>query len=274
MDAIAKALKEEALRLERKYSRYLPDSVASAINAAARTGGGIELDDETSGLLDYAETLYQQSAGLFDITSGVLRAAWDFNKGIVPTAEQVSALLPRVGWDKVIWQRPCLSFPVAGMEVDFGGYVKEYAADCIAALAHSHGVRHGLVELGGDIRVIGPHPDGRPWRVGVRHPRRQDAVLARISLSKGAVASSGDYERVIVHEGRRYGHILDPRTGWPVTGLVAVTVLADHCLLGGTACTVAMLQGESGQQWLDELGLSYIAMNEHGDVLGNIEPIC
>lgn len=260
----------EVARLEHKYSRYRDDSIASAINRAANDGEPIQVDEETSLLLDYANTLFCESDGLFDITSGVLRRAWNFKCNVIPEQRQLDALLPLVGWNNVEWQQSCLRFSVPGMELDFGGYVKEYAADCAAAVAHRLGVRHGLVELGGDVRVIGPHLDGRPWRVGVRHPRLPEAVLAEVSVSQGAVASSGDYERAIVHNGKRYGHILDPRTGWPVSGLVAVTVLADHCLLAGTACTLAMLNGEHGPAWLDQLGVKWLAMNQKGEVLGNL----
>lgn len=265
------AVHGEIIRLERKFSRYRDDSLTSKILAAAMAGDTIVLDQETAGLLDYADTLWHQSDGLFDITSGVLRQVWDFSRDTIPGSDQVEAVLPLIGWQRLNWQNPALSFPYPGMEVDFGGYVKEYAADSAAAVAQQFGVRHGLIELGGDIRVVGAHPDGRPWQVGVRHPRQAGAVLAQVDVNYGAVASSGDYERAIVFEGKRYGHILNPQTGWPVSGLAAVSVVADHCLLAGTACTVAMLKGEEGADWLDGLGVNWIAMNDHGEVLGNMD---
>jgi len=267
---IIEAVQAEVVRLEQKYSRYRADSLASRIMAVAAQGGSLELDAETAALLDYAAIAWEQSEGLFDITSGVLRRAWDFSAATIPSPQQIAALLPLIGWQRLQWHNPVLSFPQAGMEVDFGGYVKEYAADCAAAVAQQIGVAHGLIELGGDIRVIGPHPDGRPWQVGVRHPRQVGQVLATASVSQGAVTSSGDYERAIVYQGKRYGHILDPRNGWPVSGLMAVSVQAEHCLLAGTACTVAMLKGERGPQWLDQLGVGWIAMNQQGEVLGNL----
>ncbi|MEE2731265.1 MAG: FAD:protein FMN transferase [Pseudomonadota bacterium] len=269
-DTVIQVVVGEVLRLEQKFSRYRDDSLAADIMQAAARGVSIELDAESAGLLDYAATLWQQSDGLFDITSGLLRRVWDLKSGRVPSEQAVSEILPHIGWDKLDWRNPVLGFPHAGMEVDFGGYVKEYAADSAAAVARQQGVEHGLIELGGDIRVIGPHPDGRPWQVGVRHPRQEGVVLAQVALEQGAVASSGDYERAMVVDGKRYGHILNPKTGWPVCGLMAVTVLAEHCLLAGTACTVAMLKGEQGPPWLDQLGLTWMAMDEHGAVLGNL----
>ena len=114
---------------------------------------------------------------------------------------------------------------VLRLELDLGGIVKEYAADCAARVLSDAGIEHALVNLGGDVRAVGPRADGAPWRIGVRHPRRPDGLVATVSISEGALATSGDYERCIEVEGVRYGHVLDPRTGWPVRHLASVTVL-------------------------------------------------
>ena len=229
LDDVEAAARDEVERLEAKYSRYRDDSLTTRINESAGDRAGIIVDDETAALLDYAETSHRESGGLFDITSGVLRRVWDFRSGRVPSRAEVAGVLQRIGWDKVRWQRPHLVLPAAGMELDFGGYVKEYAADRVAELCRQRGLRHGLIDLGGDLCVIGPHPDGSSWRVGIRHPRhpdRADAVLASVNLAAGGLASSGDYERCMGVGGVRYGHILSPRTGWPVEGLAAVSVVA------------------------------------------------
>ena len=268
--AITTLLTGEVRRLEEKYSRYSPTSFTSKINQAAVKGAAIDIDPETAALLDYSNVAWEQSDGLFDITSGVLRKAWNFKQQKLPSNEQLDRLLPFVGWDKLIWDKPRLHFTTPGIEIDFGGLVKEYAADCVAALAHAQGIKHGLVELGGDIRVIGPHPDGRPWAVGIRHPRVAEKVLATIDCSSGAIASSGDYERCIVVNNKRYGHVLNPTTGWPVNGLICVTVAAEHCLLAGTTTTLALLKGEQGPSWLDEQAVPWIAVNEKLETLGSI----
>lgn len=256
--AACAAAEAETLRIEAKYSRYRSDSIVSRINAAAGSGALIEVDVETAALLDYAAAAHAQSGGLFDITSGVLRRAWDFKARRVPAQAEIDALLPLIGWEQVRWQRPQVHLPKAGMELDFGGFGKEYAVDRVASLLLARGVRHGLVDFAGDIRVLGPHPDGSPWQVGVQHPRRTGAI-ATVPLAQGAIASSGDYERGFDDGGRRYCHILDPRRGWPAQGLVAVSVLADQCLIAGTACTTAMLLGaEDGERWLADLGLPHL----------------
>ena len=257
----ARAAMADVLRLEAKYSRYRDDSVTAAINRAAAVGGAIEVDAETATLLDYAATCHAQSDGLFDLTSGVLREAWGPHCRAVPDPRVIESLLARVGWSKLTWERPRLSFAVPGMEIDFGGVVKEYAADRAATLCAEAGFRHGLVDLGGDIKVIGPHADGSPWVVGIQHPRIADAVMATLDLFQGAVATSGDYERFVEIDGRRYSHILSPRTGVPVRGLAGVSVVASECVVAGSAATIAMLMEDRGPEWLDEVGLPHVWMD-------------
>ncbi len=266
--AVALAL-ADVQRLEARYSRYREDSLLTAINREARRGGQVQVDEETAHLLDYARTCHELSDGLFDITSGLLREAWNFHSGALPSPERLAALLERVGWEKLRWERPRLAFTQPGMELDLGGIVKEYAADRAAALCQSAGITHGMVNLGGDIRILGPHPDGSPWRVGIRHPRRPDALLQRVALSEGALASSGDYERCIQIDGVRYGHILNPHTGWPVRHMAAVTVIAPLCVLAGSACTIGMLKEEAGPKWLASLGLDHLWVDVAGRVGGS-----
>jgi thiamine biosynthesis lipoprotein len=273
-ERVADAAVEEVARLEAKYSRYRETSLASRVNRSAGDARGVRVDPETARLLDYAATCWSESGGLFDLTSGVLRRAWDFSSGRLPKPEEVEALLECVGWDKLRWDAPRLVLPRPGMELDFGGVVKEYAVDRVTSLCRRLGARHGLIDLGGDLGVVGPHPDGSAWRVGVRDPRRPERPVAAIALSRGGLASSGDYERCMIVGGRRYSHLLDPRTGWPVAeGLAAVSVVAPHCLVAGTASTVAMLKGtRDGAAWLDALGLPNLRVGSDGRVSGTLAP--
>jgi FAD:protein FMN transferase len=272
-DAIAVRAKNEVARLERKYSRYRDDSLAAAIQRSAGDPGGTRVDAETAALLDYAQECHRQSGGLFDITSGVLCRAWKLHSGRVPTRRELAAVRRLVGWRHVRWERPRLVLTRAGMELDFGGYVKEYAVDRVAQLCAALGVRHGLVDLGGDLRAIGPHPDGQPWIVGIRNPAQPQSALAALPLAAGAIATSGDYERCMVIDGKRYGHILDPTTGWPVEGLASASAVAPSCLLAGTATTIAMLLGESdGPRWLGELGLPHLTLDRRGRLTGTLVP--
>lgn len=259
-------------RLEQRYSRYRDTSLLSQINRVAESGGTIEVDDETAGLLNYAATCFAASEGLFDITSGILRKVWKFSSGALPDRESVAALLPRVGWNKVRWNPPHLCFPVAGVELDFGGIVKEYAADRTAALCRDLGVRSGLVNLGGDIAIVGPRPDGEPWRIGLQQPGKAGETWTTVEMHTGAIASSGDYERCVVVDGKRYGHILNPKTGWPVSGLTAVTVAGDLCVVAGSAATIALLKEAEGPAWLTSFGLPHVWTDAQGRSGGPLAP--
>lgn len=268
---IAEIVIADVQRLEGLYSRYKPDSLLSKINTVAATGGSIVVDAETAGLLDYAATCHQQSDGLFDISSGILRQAWRFETGQLPDQPLIKQLLKRVGWHKLRWQAPVLEFPLAGMELDFGGIVKEYAADRAAALSWHAGARHGLVNLGGDIKLIGPRPDGNAWQIGIHHPRRKQSLATSLALHNGAVASSGDYERCIMVNGQRYGHILNPKTGWPVRRLASVSVAGEFCVVAGSASTIAMLKEEQGPGWLEQLGLPHLWIDVDGNSGGSLD---
>lgn len=259
----------EVKRIEAKYSRYLEESVVSRINRASGKSP-VEIDAETSQLLAFANVCHQQSGGLFDITAGILRRAWDFKAAQPPSRELISQLLPLIGWQHVVRSTEQVYLSRPGMEIDFGGFGKEYAADRAAAVLLSYGLPHAFVSLGGDIVVTGPRANGEPWHLGIRHPRKEGTVIATLPISSGAVATSGDYERFIEFEGRRYSHILDPRTGESVEGFQSVTAFAPTCLVAGSITTIATLKGKRmARQWLDASGSQYFAVDAAARVFSN-----
>lgn len=267
---ICEAAACEVERISERYSRFQDDSELSRINRVAESGGTVRLDPETASLMDYAQACYEKSDGAFDITSGILRRAWDFSSNQLPTHQVIAQQLVHVGFAKLHWDSPNLTFTVPGQELDFGGIGKEYAAVRAAEVCAAHGVRHGLVDLGGDIHIIGPHPDDDPWCIDIRHPRSTDLMLGRVELKTGGLASSGDYERCMVVENQRYGHILDPKTGHPLQGLAAVTVVASDCLVAGSLATIAMLKGAQGPAWLAQIGVDHVWMDEQGQQGGSL----
>lgn len=262
---------KELKRLNDRYTRYDPNSYTSYINRSAGNGEAIRVvDKETCAILDYAATCHAKSGGLFDITSGVLRKAWDFSKPVLPSQKKLDELLPLVGWHKVKWKRPNITLPIPGMEIDFGGVVKEYAADTAASICIKAGIKHGVVEMGGDIRIIGPLPNNEPWHINVQHPRKPNKKIVTINAFRGGISTSGDYERYTEVNGERYYHILNPFTGWPVKGFASVTVLADFCVVAGSASTIAMLKGKDCSiAWLDELGAPYWCSDQQGNLVYN-----
>ncbi|HYF60477.1 MAG TPA: FAD:protein FMN transferase [Burkholderiaceae bacterium] len=261
--AWSRAAIDEVRRIEAKYSRYRGDSVVSAINRAAG-GAPVAVDPETRALLGYADALWRDSGGRFDATSGVLRRAWDFGRGTVPDEAALAALRPLIDWPSVERDGDRVRLPRAGMELDFGGFGKEYAADRAAEALRAAGARHGFVDLGGDIRAIGPRADGTPWSVAIRHPREPDAVVAAIDVADGAVCTSGDYERFVERDGVRHCHVLDPRTGRSVRHWRSVTVVAPVAVAAGGYTTVAMLLEAAAIDYLERTGLPWLAIGPDG----------
>ena len=246
----------ETTRIEKKFSRYRKDNIIYEINTS--NGKTIEVDVETALLLDYANECYKLSDGAFDITSGVLRSVWTFDGGDrVPEMSVVRKQLQRVGWEKLVWNKPHLTL-LPGMELDLGGIGKEYAVDRAALIAADMGETAVLINFGGDLVALGPWgKEQHAWDVLIE-PVDQDSVATKICLRQGSLATSGDTKRFLMKDGIRYGHILDPRTGYPCSDSPrSVTVQSDTCLEAGMLATMAMLQGCHARDFLDAQGVKY-----------------
>ncbi|RLA31847.1 MAG: FAD:protein FMN transferase [Gammaproteobacteria bacterium] len=242
----------EAWRIEDKFSRYLPDNIVHRINNS--DGITIQIDDETANLIDFATSLFEMSDGRFDITSGVLRKAWKFDGGDqLPDGADVRKILKRVGWNKAVWQRPELTLR-RGMQIDFGGVGKEYAVDRAAGLLGAADAGACLLNFGGDLVATGPPADSDGWQVGIEAFDAESGRAKRmINLKNGALATSGDARRFILKDGVRYGHILDPTTGWPVANAPrSITIAANTCTQAGMLATLAMLKGEHAEEFLEQ----------------------
>jgi len=253
--AIGTIAADEALRIEQKFSRYRDDSVTARIHE--RRGTSVELDQETASLIDFAGQCFELSGGLFDITSGVLRRAWKFDgSDRIPDPELVARLLPLVGFDKLAWRSPRLLLPPE-MELDFGGIGKEYAVDRAYELLAARDPGPFLVNFGGDLRANRPPAHG-PWQVGIERPDTAREATLLLDLEWGALATSGDSRRYLLKDGIRYGHILDPRTGWPVRDSPrSVTVAASSCIEAGLLSTLALLHGARARQFLQDQGVRH-----------------
>jgi thiamine biosynthesis lipoprotein len=260
-EGLLASARSEVLRIERKYSRYRTDSELARWHAHA--GKPLRVDDESVRLLDLASLCHVLSSGLFDITSGVLREVWRFDgSDHVPDAESVAKVAARVGWSRVGWKAPTLTLP-SGMELDFGGLGKEYAADRVLGLLREKTDRPLLVNLGGDLVASGPRADGQPWYVGIEGAISNAPAAGLIALRGGALATSGDARRYLLKDGVRYSHILDPRSGWPVSDAPrSVTVAAPTCTEAGLMSTLAMLNGRGAEALLAAQGLPYWIQRE------------
>ena len=245
----------EAQRIERKFSRYRDDGVTAWIHE--NRGTRIEVDEETASLIDFASRCFELSDGLFDITSGVLRRAWKFDgSDRVPEPGAIRNLLSLVGFGKLEWRSPHLMLP-SGMELDFGGIGKEYAVDRAYEQLAAAGSAPFLINFGGDLRANRPPPHG-PWQVGIERPDTDREATMILDLEHGALATSGDSRRYLLKDGVRYGHILDPRTGWPVPDAPrSVTVAASSCTEAGLLSTLALLNGAQAKDFLAEQGVRF-----------------
>ncbi|MCP3982064.1 MAG: FAD:protein FMN transferase [bacterium] len=257
-EAVARKAADEAWRVERKFSRYRDDSVVHRINQCPPEG--VEVDEETGRLLDFAQRLWEMSEGKFDVTSGVLRRAWTFDgSDRLPAPETLHDALRHVGWDRVNWTGRSIRLD-PGMEIDLGGIGKEFAVDRAAAsIEAAHPGAGALVNFGGDLMCIGKRRDEAPWRVGVEALAEAAGDAGqRIDLSGGAIATSGDAHRFLLKDDVRYSHILDPSTGWPVPDAPrAVTVAAGSCVQAGMIATLAMLQGSAAKAFLRQQGVPF-----------------
>jgi len=242
----------EVWRIEQKYSRYLEDSILSQINNAK--GSRVHIDSETYQLLNVADILFQESRGMFDISSGVFRKIWTFDQQQnIPTQVEIDSVLKHVGWDLIKLDEESLKLK-KGMQIDFGGIGKEYAADRCAALAPESLGKSVLVNLGGDVVAKGPRNNSINWDIGIESKLGRE-VWKNVPLGGGAIATSGDVYKSIIHNGKRYSHIINALTGYPTLDAPStISVAAPNCIEAGMLSTLAMLKGVSAESFLEEQG--------------------
>ena len=226
--AKAKAFAEMA-RLEQLLSRSIPASDVNRVNEAAGAAA-VRVAPETIAVLEAALKFASLSNGAFDPTVSPLLDRWGFlgKQPRVPSETEIKGTLLLVDSRQVAVDRAAGAgfLPVAGMGLDLGGIAKGYIVDQALARLADAGIQHACLSAGGDICLLGPRPDGSPWRIGIRHPREAGQLIGVLPLSGGAVVTSGDYERAFTVDGKRYHHILDPATGLPASSLASVTIVA------------------------------------------------
>ncbi|MCD8301157.1 MAG: FAD:protein FMN transferase [Clostridiales bacterium] len=237
----------EIERLDAAFSTGDEDSEVYAINAA----GGGELSDEMAMLIKRSLEIWEETGGLFDISIYPVMELWGFTTGdyAVPEEEVLAGTLELVDAGRIILSEEddatCLSMD-EGMEIDLGGMVKGYADDRVSEIFEKYGVEKGIINLGGDVSVVGTRPDGTQWRVGIVDPNDTDSYLGGLALSDTSVVTSGGYERYFEDEdtGERYHHIIDPRTGYSAyNGLISVSVVGDDATLADALSTSLFIMG-------------------------------
>jgi thiamine biosynthesis lipoprotein len=215
--------------------------------------------------------VHLNTGGVFDITVGPLVELWGFSSKAyrVPRAEEVRAVLPLVGMEKVRFEANNLVLQ-PGMKLDWGGIAKGWAVDKAARALREIGIVRGFINAGGDLFCWGANPDGRDWRIGIKHPR-QRGYLGVLSIRDKGVATSGDYQRYFERDGIRYHHIFDPTSGYPARERQSVTVIGPEAMLCDALATALFVspQPEAILKKYPEYGA--IIVNNFGEVslIGN-----
>jgi thiamine biosynthesis lipoprotein len=245
----------EMARVEGVFSVYKTESEISRINRL-KAGESIVLSEETFGLIDRSVGYSAKTGGAFDITVKPLVDLWARAKseGRLPTSGEIDTARDRVGSQYIILDkgRRMISFAKDGMALDLGGVAKGYAADRATAGLRANGVKDAIVNAGGDAYCLGRKSALESWKVGVRHPRKPDALVTELPLENRAIDTSGDYEKFFVLGGKRYSHIIDPRSGYPVgDDVVSATVLAPDSTTADALATALCVLGESGMKLIE-----------------------
>ena len=242
---------------EARYSRYSAGSLINEINRNAG-GGWVEIDGETERLFAECDWAVSVSQGCFDPSALPLILLWDYKAGRtdIPDEESIAEALSHVGWHGIERRKGAIRLPRKGMGIDIGGIGKEYAVDHVVDMALERGFENIIVDFGQDLRVHGAPPEGGAWRIGLENPSEPGRCWSGVALQGGAVATSGDYRRNFSLNGERYGHIIDPGTGYPVVNkCLAVSVIAPLCTQAGVLATAAFIVGR-------ETGLALIGNQE------------
>lgn len=244
-------------RLEAMISSWQPNSFTSAVNRNAGVAP-TAVPAELFNLIRRAIKVSELTEGAFDITYDSFGKLWDFKAEApkLPSDAEIQAALALVGYQKIQLdvQTNSVFLPQKGMRMGFGAIGKGFAANKAAFILKQQGVTGGVINAGGDMVVFGRQANGALWDVGVAHPRHPDRVYAQLSISEQAIVTSGDYESFFVHEGKRYAHILNPKTGYPVDFLQSVTVICPNGeLADALATSVFVLGREKGLALLTQL---------------------
>lgn len=261
----------EIHRLERKLSEWIDTSDVAIINNNA-SAGPVTVGEDTLAVLKAAIRVGDASGGAFDVTWAALWGLWDFSAAEprVPTAEEVAQRLPLVDYRNMTLdlERKTVFLQKAGVRLGLGGIAKGYAIDRAANLLYSAGISSFMIDAGGDIHARGRMGE-QPWKVGIQHPRKKRGeVFAYVFLTADTLVTSGDYERWFMLDGKRYHHILDPKTGFPTTKTASVTVIGQNGTLADAAATAAMVLGaEKGAKMLRQLGLEGVFVKEDGQIV-------
>lgn len=236
----------ELIRIENAISEWRPETQISAVNKQSGLQP-VKVSWEVFQLAKRALQFSDNTAGAFDISIAAMDKIWKFDGATdeIPTAEQIQQSIAKVDYRNIVLNPldTTIFLKNKGMKIGFGATGKGYAADRGRNFLKSKGVEGGIVNASGDLSTWGSQADGKPWRIGVTNPFKRNTPLKVVSLRNGAVTTSGAYEKFILWEDKRYSHIINPKTGWPATGITSVTVFGPLSEIANGLSTSIMVLG-------------------------------
>lgn len=270
-NAFIDAAIDEVKRIENLISDWIPTTQISKVNQNAGLQP-IKVDREVFELVERAIKISKLTNGAFDISYASMDRIWKFDGTMkeMPTEEAIIKSVAKVGYQNIILNtdESTIFLKNEGMKLGLGGIGQGYIADKIKALMLSKGCKSGIVNVSGDIFAWGKQPDGKPWTVAIVNPMNKNKVFATFPLEDSAVETSGSYEKYVTFNGKRYSHIIDPRTGYPATGVVSVSVFAKTTEIADALATGIFVLGvEVGLDLVNQLkGIECIIVDDQGSV--------
>ncbi|MBN2028881.1 FAD:protein FMN transferase [bacterium] len=256
IDSIVNQIFRMMEEMEIKMSTYMDSSDVSRINSASGQRH-VQVSPDVVQLLKTSIMVSENSEGLFDVTIGVIKNLWKFDSDlpVVPDPSLIEAMLPLVNYQEIQIEGDSVMLKRASMQLDLGAIAKGYIIDRGIEILNKNGVKAGIIDAGGDLRIVGSHPTRKTWRIGIRDPRGENGELYGVFETNAiSVATSGDYERYFIQDGITYHHILDPRTGYPANACVSVTIAAEQAAIADAyATTVFVLGPERGMALIERM---------------------
>lgn len=262
---------KEISRIERLISEWDPASETSEINRNAGIRP-VQVDAELFGLIERSLAISKLTDGAFDISYASMDRIWKFDGSMkaMPSPEAIQASVAKVGYRNIVPDkaRSTVFLKLPGMKIGFGAIGKGYAADKAKALLMGKGVPAGIINASGDMNTWGKQPEGKDWEIGITNPLDKNKVFGVFPLKQGAVVTSGTYEKYVTFNGKRYSHIIDPKTGYPTTGIISATVFAPKAELADALATSVFVMGiDVGLDRLSQLpGVECIIIDENGKI--------
>lgn len=261
----------EISRIEKMISSWDPVSETSEIIENAGIAP-VKVNKELFDLISRAIKISELTDGAFDITYASMDRIWKFDGSMqhLPGEEEVAKSIANVGYGNIVLdpEKQTVFLKKPGMRIGFGAIGKGYAADKAKQLLISKGVKGGIMNASGDLTTWGTQPDGSPWMVGITNPLNKNKVFSWFPLDNNAVVTSGNYEKYVEFNGKKYTHIIDPRTGWPVSGLTSATIFAPKAELADALATSVFVMGrETGIDFINQLpGVECVIVDENGKI--------